>query len=71
MIDFEKKGNVAIITINRPGARNAVNTAVATGIESAIDEVEADDDIWVAILTGARTEKGYIFCGGRPQADVG
>lgn len=64
MIDFEKKGNVAIITINRPGARNAVNTAVATGIESAIDEVEADDDIWVAILTGARTEKGYIFCAG-------
>ena len=62
MIDFEKKGNVAIITINRPGARNAVNTAVAT--ESAIDEVEADDDIWVAILTGARTEKGYIFCAG-------
>ena len=41
MIDVETKGNIAIITINRPDARNAVNTAVAQGIEAAIDEVEA------------------------------
>jgi len=64
MIDFEKKGNLAVITINRPEARNAVNTAVATGIEEAIDAIEADDEIWAAILTGAKTEKGYIFCAG-------
>jgi enoyl-CoA hydratase len=64
MIEFEKKGNIAVITINRPEARNAVNTAVATGIEEAIDAVEADDEIWVAILTGAKTDKGYIFCAG-------
>ena len=64
MIEFEKKGNIAVITINRPEARNAVNTAVATGIEDAIDKVEADDEIWCAILTGARTEKGHIFCAG-------
>ena len=64
MIDFEKKGNLAVITINRPEARNAVNTAVATGIEEAIDAIEADDEIWAAILTGAKTDKGYIFCAG-------
>lgn len=64
MIEYEKRGNVGIITINRPGARNAVNTEVATGIESAIDQIEADDEVWVGILTGARTEKGYIFCAG-------
>lgn len=64
MIEFEKVGNVGIITINRPDARNAVNSAVAQGIESAIDQIEADDDIWVAILTGAKTDKGYIFCAG-------
>ena len=64
MIDFEKKGNLAVITINRPEARNAVNTAVATGIEEAIDAIEADDETWAAILTGAKTEKGYIFCAG-------
>lgn len=64
MIDYEKQGNVGIITINRPGARNAVNTEVATGIEAAIDQMEADDEVWVGILTGAQTEKGYIFCAG-------
>ena len=64
MIDFEKIGNLAVITINRPDARNAVNTAVAQGIEDAIDQIEADDEIWAAILTGAKTEKGYIFCAG-------
>lgn len=64
MIDYAKQGNLAVITINRPDARNAVNTAVAQGIEKAIDEMEADDEVWVGILTGARTDKGYIFCAG-------
>jgi enoyl-CoA hydratase len=63
-VDYEKQGNVGIITINRPDARNAVNSDVAQGIESAIDRIEADDEVWVGILTGARTEKGYIFCAG-------
>jgi len=64
MIDYEKQGNLAVITINRPEARNAVNTAVAQGIEEAIDRMEADDEVWVGILTGAKTAKGYIFCAG-------
>ena len=64
MVDYEKRGNIGIITINRPDARNAVNTAVATGIEEAIDKIEADDEVWVGILTGAKTAKGYIFCAG-------
>ena len=42
---IEKRGAAFWITINRPDARNAVNTAVATGIEDAIDQVEADDEI--------------------------
>ena len=54
-VDYEKQGNVAVITINRPEARNAVNSDVAQGIEAAIDQIEADDEVWVGILTGART----------------
>ena len=34
------------------------------GIEAAIDQIEADDEVWVGILTGAKTDKGYIFCAG-------
>jgi enoyl-CoA hydratase len=51
-IELERRGQCAVVRINRPEARNAVNGAVAQGIENAIDEVEADDDVWVAILTG-------------------
>ncbi|MEB2284884.1 MAG: enoyl-CoA hydratase [Polyangiaceae bacterium UTPRO1] len=64
MIEYRKEGNVAVVTIDRPDARNAVNTDVARGLEDAIDKIEADDEVWVGILTGAKTEKGYIFCAG-------
>src|SRR5580692_1671330 len=51
-IEYTTEGHRAVITINRPEARNAVNEAVANGIEEAIDRLEADDDLWVGILTG-------------------
>ena len=60
MIDFEVRGNVAVISINRPEARNAVNGDVASGIEAAIDRLEEDDSLWVGVLTG----KGSVFCAG-------
>ena len=63
-VDYELHGHVAVMTINRPNARNAVNTDVAQGLEAAIDQLEADDAAWVGIITGARTEKGWIFCAG-------
>ena len=34
--------HIALVTINRPEARNAVNSAVSAGIEAAVDRVEAD-----------------------------
>jgi enoyl-CoA hydratase len=51
-IEYTTEGHRAIITINRPDARNAVNGEVARGIEEAIDRLEADDGLWVGILTG-------------------
>jgi enoyl-CoA hydratase len=44
---------IAVITINRPEARNAVNGAVARGMADAIDELEGRSDVRVLILTGA------------------
>lgn len=44
---------VAVVTINRPESRNAVNKAVAEGIAAAMDEFERRDDLTVAVLTGA------------------
>jgi enoyl-CoA hydratase len=64
MVEYELDGHVAVITINRPEARNAVSTEVAQGIEAAIDRLEEEDEAWVGILTGARTAKGWIFSAG-------
>jgi enoyl-CoA hydratase len=49
----ELSDGVAVITINRPEARNAVNGAVARGIAAAIAELDASKDAQVLILTGA------------------
>jgi enoyl-CoA hydratase len=56
----EVTDGVAVITINRPEARNAVNGDVARGIAAAIDEFETMNDVRVLVLTGA----GGTFCAG-------
>ena len=60
MVDYEERGHVALLTINRPEARNAVNGEVAKGMEAAIDRLEENPDVWVGVLTGA----GPAFCAG-------
>ncbi|HEY3717954.1 MAG TPA: crotonase/enoyl-CoA hydratase family protein [Jatrophihabitantaceae bacterium] len=49
----EHRNGIAIITINRPQARNAVNRAVTLGVAAAVDELDARPDLTVGILTGA------------------
>jgi enoyl-CoA hydratase len=49
----EVDGGVAVITINRPEAKNAVNGAVATGMAAALDDLDARKDVSVLVLTGA------------------
>lgn len=51
---------VLVITINRPEAKNAMNRAAAEGIAAALDRLDSDDDLRVAIITGA----GGTFCSG-------
>lgn len=60
MVDYEVRGHVAVLTINRPERRNAVDGAVAQGIEDRLDALEADPEVWVGVLTGA----GPVFCAG-------
>jgi enoyl-CoA hydratase len=56
----EVDGGVAVITINRPKAKNAVNGAVAQGVASALDELDERKDVSVIVITGA----GGSFCAG-------
>ncbi len=49
----ERRGNVEILTINRPEARNAINGAVSTAMSEAMDELAVDADCWVVVITGS------------------
>ena len=64
LINLEVKEHVAVMTVNRPEALNALNTAVLDELDKVIDAVEANDDVYVAILTG----EGRSFVAG---ADIG
>jgi enoyl-CoA hydratase len=67
MVRYETQEHYAILTIDRPEARNAVNAAVAQGIEEGIDRLEADDDLWLGILTGVPP----VFCAGADLKEIG
>jgi len=56
----ETHGHVLVVTINRPEKKNAVNAEVLCGLDDAWHRLDADDELRVAILTGA----GGNFCAG-------
>jgi enoyl-CoA hydratase/carnithine racemase len=56
----EQKGNVGIVTFNRPDALNALNEEVATEVTDALMEFDADDSIGCMILAGG----DKAFCAG-------
>ena len=63
-VKLEKQGHVGIVTIDRQEALNALNSQVLSDLDAVIDQVAADDEIYVMILTGA----GRSFVAG---ADIG
>ena len=65
VIEQEVHGNVLVLRINRPEARNAVNGDVAQGIEAAIDRLEEDDELWVGV---AHRHGHRLLRRRRPQA---
>ena len=63
-VTLEKKGPVGVVTMNRPEALNALDKQVLEDLNTVLDQVEADPEILVAIVTGA----GRSFVAG---ADIG
>ncbi|MFZ0658281.1 MAG: crotonase/enoyl-CoA hydratase family protein, partial [Candidatus Binataceae bacterium] len=59
-VNFETDGPIAIVTINRPAARNAVDRPTAAALAEAFRRFDADASLAVAILTGAEG----VFCAG-------
>jgi enoyl-CoA hydratase len=59
-LTFERQGATAIVTMNRPQAKNALSLPMLVGMADAWQEIDGNDDIRCAILTGA----GGTFCSG-------
>ena len=66
MVEFETRGRVAVLTINRPEARNAVNGEVAQSMEAGIDRLEDDSELWAGVVAAV----GPVFSAGEGD-DVG
>ena len=56
----EVRGRVLLITLNRPAARNAIDSALAQGLLAAVERLDEDDSLTAGVLTGA----GRGFCAG-------
>jgi crotonobetainyl-CoA hydratase len=56
----ERRGRVLVITLNRPHALNAVDSAVSLGVARALERLDGDPDLGAGVLTGA----GRAFCAG-------
>jgi enoyl-CoA hydratase len=60
-VRYERRGAAAVVTIDRPERRNAVDGPTAEALLAALERFEADDDARVMVLTGAG---GIAFCAG-------
>ncbi len=76
-VRLEVADRIATLTIDRPAVRNAIDRATAEAIAAALDEVDARDDVTVAILTGAgggfsagMDLKAYAATGDRPISET-
>lgn len=59
--------HIVLVTLQRPGARNAINAAVTARMREIVQETEADPSIWAVVLTGAG---GKAFCAGADLKEV-
>jgi enoyl-CoA hydratase/carnithine racemase len=66
LVLIERIEGGALLRLNRPAKRNAVNDALATTAITALNELAADDDVRAIVLTGS----GGSFCGGQDMAEA-
>src|SRR5690348_16786669 len=67
MVRYERSGAAAVVTIDRPERRNAVDGPTAAALLDALERFEADDGARVMVLTGAHGS----FCAGADLTAIG
>ena len=65
-VRVERVDGVALVTIDRPSARNAIDAATATALGIVVEQTEANPDIMAVVLTGS----GDVFCSGADLKSV-
>ncbi len=58
---YEKRGNIVVMTLNRPAALNSINRQLRQELSDALAQIDSDADAFVGVITGA----GRAFCAGR------
>jgi enoyl-CoA hydratase/carnithine racemase len=66
-VQLSREGRVAIVMMDRPEARNAMNREMAEQLNSTYDELAQDHDVWAVVLTGAGDR---AFCAGQDLKEV-
>lgn len=66
VVEYEIRGHVAVVTLNRPGVMNAVNQQLADELGAALERAQHDSEVRVVVLTGA----GRAFCAGADLKEV-
>lgn len=66
-LHIKNDSHVRTIIFNRPERKNALNSKLAWGILTAVDEASKDDSVWVIAITG----NGDAFCSGLDLAGIG
>jgi enoyl-CoA hydratase len=63
-VRYEVHGAVAVLTLDRPATRHAVDAAMSAAIEAAVDRLEATHGVWAAVLAASPTPGRPVFCSG-------
>jgi enoyl-CoA hydratase/carnithine racemase len=66
-VQLSRQGRVAIVTMDRPEARNAMNAELNQQLDDTYDALATDDNVWVVVLTGAGDR---AFCAGADLKEV-
>src|SRR5437879_1435611 len=62
---YSSSDRIAVITLNRPEARNAVDRELALGLDAAVDRLEEDPEVWVGVLAATTANQARpVFCAG-------
>jgi enoyl-CoA hydratase/carnithine racemase len=63
---YAAEDGIATITLNRPDQLNALSPAMIAELRQAYEQAEADDDVWILVVTG----NGRAFCAGADVTDI-